>query len=165
MPWRACSRCDTTGKTLADYRKYSISGLSTPSRKNICLSEIRKRMYVCIVPPRYEGRFGRSSPDVGRDAMDALAQDECVDAYGQVAWFWLPDAGVKFAEYLRRRWWLKSPAHQEERGAAVQPLRRECRMFRPTCTDLWAPFLFSPRGLRVRPAPGIPCALGISGRR
>jgi hypothetical protein len=32
-------------------------------------------------------------------------------------------------------------------------------MFRPTCTDLWAPFLFSPQGLRVRPAPGIPCAL------
>jgi len=32
-------------------------------------------------------------------------------------------------------------------------------MFRLTCTDLWAPFLFSPQGLRVRPAPGIPCAL------
>ena len=32
-------------------------------------------------------------------------------------------------------------------------------MFRPACTDLWAPFLFSPQGLRVRPAPGIPCAL------
>src|SRR5689334_582311 len=28
---------------------------------------------------------------------------------------------------FRRRWWLKSPAHQEERGAAVNPLRRECR--------------------------------------
>jgi hypothetical protein len=26
-----------------------------------------------------------------------------------------------------RRWWLTSPAHQEERGAAVTPLRRECR--------------------------------------
>ena len=32
-------------------------------------------------------------------------------------------------------------------------------MFRPACTDLWAPFLFSPQALRVRPAPGIPCAL------
>src|ERR1700748_981684 len=27
----------------------------------------------------------------------------------------------------RRRWWLTSPAHQEEHGAAVKPLRRECR--------------------------------------
>ena len=34
-------------------------------------------------------------------------------------------------------------------------------MFRPACTDLWASFLFSPQGLRVRPAPGIPCALCI----
>src|SRR3984885_1294089 len=51
------------------------------------------------------------------------------------------------------------PGLRGERGAAVKPLRRECRMFRPTCTDLWAPFLFSPQGLRVRPAPGIPCAL------
>jgi hypothetical protein len=27
--------------------------------------------------------------------MDALAQDECVDAYGQVVWSWSPDAGIK----------------------------------------------------------------------
>ena len=55
------------------------------------------------------------SPDVRRDA------------YGQAVWFWLPDAGVRFAEYFRGRWWLKSPVHQEEHGAAVKPLRRECR--------------------------------------
>jgi hypothetical protein len=60
--------------------------------------------------------------------MDALDRKTCdVDAYGQAVWFWLPDAGVKFAEYFRERWWLKSPAHQEEHGAAVKPLRRECR--------------------------------------
>ena len=29
---------------------------------------------------------------------------------------------------IHSRWWLKSPAHQEEHGAAVEPLRRECRM-------------------------------------
>ncbi len=65
--------------------------------------------------------------------------------------------------HSRRR--LTSPTHRGERGAAVKPLRRECRMFRPTCTDLWAPFLFSPQGLRVRPAPGIPCALCLRERR
>ena len=60
--------------------------------------------------------------------MDAnVPQGVRRDAYGQAVWFWLPDAGVKFAEYFRGRWWLKSPAHQEEHGAAVKPLRRECR--------------------------------------
>jgi hypothetical protein len=51
--------------------------------------------------------------------MDAVvSQDVRHLAYGQAVWFWLPDAGVKFAEYFRRRWWLKSPAHQEERGVS-----------------------------------------------
>ena len=77
MPRRACSRCDTTGKTLADYRKYSISGLSTPSRKNICLSEIHKSCFNRAVPPRHEGRDGHSSPDVRRDAMDAWRRKTC----------------------------------------------------------------------------------------
>ena len=61
--------------------------------------------------------------------MDAVgAQAMHIDAYGQAVWFWLPDAGVKFAEMIGGRWWLTSPAHQEEHGAAVKPLRRECRM-------------------------------------
>src|SRR6201994_2803180 len=82
-----------------------------------------------------------------------------MSADGQAVWFWLPDAGVKFAEYLRKRWWLKSPAHQEERGAAVKPLRRECR------SDFGVPVLACVRlfvlHVRqwVRRAPGIPCAL------
>src|ERR1700724_4087887 len=80
-------------------------------------------------------------------------------AYGQAVWFWLPDAGVKFAECLRRRWWVKSPAHQEEHGAAVKPLRRECR------SDFGVPVLACVRLFVlhawqwVRRAPGIPCAL------
>src|SRR5690242_12280629 len=36
----------------------------------------------------------------------------------------------------RRR--LTSPVLRGERGAAVKPLRRECRSCRLTCTDLWA---------------------------
>jgi hypothetical protein len=51
------------------------------------------------------------------------------------------------------------PGLRREREVSRKPLRRECRMFRLTCTDLWASSLFCPRGLRVRPAPGIPCAL------
>ena len=51
--------------------------------------------------------------------MDALCRKTCgAIAYGQAVWFWLPDAGVKFAEDFRGRWWLKSPAHQEEHGVS-----------------------------------------------
>src|ERR1700742_5150691 len=66
---------------------------------------------------------------------------------------------------LRRRWWLTSPAHQEERGAAVSPLRRECR------SDFGVPVLACVRLFHlharqwVRRAPGIPCALFIFERR
>ena len=83
---------------------------------------ISEKRNVCFNPttsPQHEGRFGQSSRHVGRDAMDAAAREMMrAGAYGQVVWFWLPDAGVKFAEYFRIRWWLKSPAHQEERGVS-----------------------------------------------
>jgi hypothetical protein len=103
----------------------------------------------------------RSSRNVARDAMDADAPQDVrrgsrtVKPCGSGS----PMLESSLRDAFRRRWWLTSPVHQEERGAAVKPLRRECRMFRPACTDLWAPFLFSPQGLRVRLAPGIPCAL------
>src|ERR1700760_644010 len=68
------------------------------------------------------------------------------------------DVGLR-SDTPRRRWWLKSPAHQEERGAAVKPLRRECR------SDFGVPVLACVRVFVlharqwVRRAPGIPCAL------
>ena len=68
------------------------------------------------------------------------------------------DVGLR-SDTPRRRWWLKSPAHQEERGAAVKPLRRECR------SDFGVPVLACVRLFVlharqwVRRAPGIPCAL------
>jgi hypothetical protein len=54
------------------------------------------------------------------------------------------------------------PGHQGEHGAAVKPLRRECRSCRPTCTDLWA-FSFSahePCGCGQRPAFPAPSTSG-----
>ena len=42
---------------------------------------------------------------------------------------------------------LESPVLRGERAISRKPLRRECRMIRPCLTNLWAPFLFSPRGL------------------
>ena len=97
--------------------------------------------------------------------MDAKVRRRCVsDADGEVVWSWSPDAGInpRVKSPGGRR--LTSPVLRREREVSRKPLRRECRMFRPACTDLWAPFLFSPQGLRVRPAPGIPCALRLRER-
>ena len=58
---------------------------------------------------------------------------------------------------------LTSPVLRREREVSRKPLRRECRMFRPYLTDLCALFPFQHTRLRVRPAPGIPCALCLRG--
>ena len=48
-------------------------------------------------------------------------------AYGQAVWSCPLDAGVKLIEMIGQRRWLSSPIHRGEHGAAVKPLRRECR--------------------------------------
>jgi len=45
--------------------------LSSPHAKNILLPFFGKMWFHLAIPSRSEGRFGRSSPDVGRDAVDA----------------------------------------------------------------------------------------------
>jgi hypothetical protein len=70
-----------------------------------------------------------------------------------------PTLGSSRRESFRRRWWLKSPAHQGERAISRKPSRRECRIVRRTCGDLLACFFLLHARLRVRPTPGIPCAL------
>src|ERR1700737_3292694 len=96
--------------------------------------------------------------------MDAKIRRRCVsDAYGQAVWSCPPDAGVKRMEMIRSRRGLKSPVPRGEHGAAVKPLRRECR------SDFGVPVLACVRLFRlharqwVRRAPGIPCALCFQG--
>jgi hypothetical protein len=124
--------------------------------------EIRNACFNPPTSPQHEGRFGQSSRHVGRDAMDAAAREMMrAGAYGQAVWFWLPDAGVNPRVKSPGGWWLTSPVHQEEHGAAVKPLRRECR------SDFGVPVLTCVRVfcLHARPwvrrAPGIPCALSF----
>src|SRR5262249_52317579 len=45
--------------------------------QNISLSENQKSRIPSPVPPREEGRYVQSSPDVRRDAMDAKARRRC----------------------------------------------------------------------------------------
>ncbi len=85
--------------------------------------------------------------------MDALGRKTCgtmrtVKPCGPGS----PMLEIKFAELFRERWWLKSPAHQEEHGAAVKPLRRECR------SDFGVPVLACVRLFRfAREAVGAAC--------
>src|SRR6201997_3866908 len=96
--------------------------------------------------------------------MDAVVpQDVRNAAYGQAVWFWLPDAGVNPRVKSPGGWWLKSPAHQEEHGAAVKPLRRECRMFRLTCTDLWASFFSAHKACGGGQRPAFPAPSHLRG--
>ena len=51
--------------------------------------------------------------------MDAVVPpDVRHGAYGQAVWFWLPDAGVKFAGITGERWWLTS---RHTRKSTEQP--------------------------------------------
>ena len=83
----------------------------------------------------------------------------CAEADGQVAWSWSPDAGTKSVERFDGRRRLTSPILRGERGAAVKPLRRECR------SDFGVPVLACVRLFVlhawqwVRRAPGIPCTM------
>ena len=108
--------------------------------------------------------------------MDAVVPKTCgAIAYGQAAWSCPPDAGVKRMEmrfrpcgrnaeiHLRRR--LTSPVLRGERGAAVKPLRRECRVISAyLCLPACVFFVLHARQW-VRRAPGIPCALSREGRK
>jgi len=82
-----CCRCDTTGNTPERFSRASKAPLSSPLRKNILVSENRKLCLIATVPPGHEGRYGQSSRNVGRDAMDASTSTTIdVDAYGQAVW-------------------------------------------------------------------------------
>src|ERR1700755_2848599 len=77
--------------------------------------------------------------------------------------WWIGEVGLWSAP-PRGRWWLTSPAHQEEHGAAVKPLRRECR------SDFGVPvlacvrlFLFCTQGSGCDVHPAFPAPSVIRG--
>jgi hypothetical protein len=90
--------------------------------------------------------------------MDAAASRRCAHVRTVKPCGPVPSMlGSSCAKRFARRRWLTSPTHRGERGAAVKPLRRECR------SDFGVPVLACVRLLHarqwVRRAPGIPCAL------
>ena len=101
-----------------------------PSRKNICLSETgRSVVMIEPVPRSHRGRFaivtkrGRGMRGRGRAARRA-AGARTVKPCGPDP----PTLGSSLPMMSGRRRGLTSPVPRGERGEAVKPLRRECRM-------------------------------------
>jgi hypothetical protein len=75
-----------------------------------------------------------------------------------------PDTPMLVSSSVRRiaeRWWLTSPVHQGERGAAVKTIAQgmpDC-LGCPVAACVRKVHLLCTQGSRVRPASGIPCAL------
>jgi hypothetical protein len=93
--------------------------------------------------------------NAGRDAVAACFAHGVRERGGRSSRVVLsPRRWGQACEATRRRRWLTSPVHRGDHGAAVKPLRRECRMFR--CPDdPCARFVFSAYkacGCIVRPA-------------
>src|SRR5581483_10493232 len=100
--------------------------VQSPRAKIFCFPSVyQQRILTPSTPPRGVSRSSRTRSWMRWPRPTSLTRGAGVD--GQAVWFWLPDAGVNPRVKSPGGWWLKSPAHQEERGAAVKPLRRECR--------------------------------------
>jgi hypothetical protein len=126
----APQRCGTTGSShMPAMRKLPVVLFC---RTFSDLQKSANQNYIDPSPPRQEGRYGRSSRNVRRVAMDAIGAPGrgAPDASDEAVWSWHPDAGVKSQVKSPRRRWLKSPVHRGEHGISRPTSRRECRSVR-----------------------------------
>jgi hypothetical protein len=134
IPWRAKARTAmTTGERP---RALHLICPTSPAQKtkNNSVYQKRKSDVGLRHPASVRRGVSRSPRDVRRGAMDAAAREtnapaRTVKPCGPVP----PTLGSSFVVMIRKAMVAKSPVHQGERGAAVTPLRRECRMFRLPC--------------------------------
>jgi hypothetical protein len=108
LPFRAlnpsetdCCKIDATGNLhIAAMRKLPVVLLC---RSTLLLLKIVNRCHIRDSPSRQEGRYGQSSRNVRRVAMDAVdAQRRSAgDAFDKAVWSRHPDAGVKPAKSLQ----------------------------------------------------------------
>ena len=124
------------------------------------------QQHLCGRPTSSEGRIAIVT-DVGWDAVDAglLRQTSAATADGEVVWFWRSEAGAKSAMMLTRLagdGGNQAMVTEESPKETVNPLRREGRMIpAPPVVLPRAFFLHADRGCEL--APGLPCALCLSG--
>ena len=89
-------------------------------------------------------------------------QTSDADADGEVVWFWRPDAGVKFlgSQCFSGMTGARKPGPREEHEGNRKTIARGMpEMFGLPVVTMLVCFHSSHTRLRVRPAPGIPCAL------
>jgi len=141
--------------------KRTFSGIPSPILK-ISLSFFPKLCLPLAIPTHYEGRTRRHEREAGCGGRGGAARRAAFFADGEAVWSRRPDAGAKRVEdVFTRDGDNKARSHRGERGISRKPSRRECRRKRLTCGDLLVCFFHSHTRLRVRLAPGIPCALII----
>src|SRR5215813_10989363 len=116
-------------------------------------------------PARQEGRFANVTiRGAGCDGRVA-PQDVRQNAYGQAVWSCPPDAGVKLRKRSAQRRRLTSPVLRGERGVSRKAIAQGVPVVSALPVYLVRVLLFLRASLRVRPAPGTPCALFSLGGR
>jgi hypothetical protein len=119
-----------------------------------------------LPPSRLTMRGGRVVTNARRDAVDAKCVARRAAFFSRTAKPCGPGAPMQvpsFSNLPRGDGDNKARSHRGEHGISCKPSRRECRRKRLTCGDLLVCFFHSHTRLRVRLAPGIPCALIIRG--
>jgi hypothetical protein len=114
---KECCRHDTTGKTLPLFRSYA----KCPALPAKIFFFPKERNYDLKKPsrPDTEGRSANRHDTLGGMRWTLLVRRRCAsEADGQDVWSCPLDAGVKFAEMISGRRWLKSPIRRGEHGAA-----------------------------------------------
>ena len=135
--------------------------VSIPRRKNKSVFENQKQAYISSRPALPTEGVSRSLRHVARDAMDAhLPQKRAAGA--RTAKPCGPDPPTLGSSLVDdesvRRWWLKSPVHQGERGVSRKAIAQGVPdVFGFTCSDYaGGPSLCCPLGYGCGQRPAFP---------
>jgi hypothetical protein len=154
-------------------KSFQLDRPPPPSSPQFSLSFFQNSCLSLRVPPHQEGRFAIvTNVEVGCGGRVDVAAwlfpapTNIIDAHGQVAWSWHPDADAKFATTLSRR---ADDGGQKARRTG-ENAKQPFQLSRGECRDVSAEpvvpaaCIFFAGGPWVRPAPGIPCALCSRGQ-
>ena len=110
--------------------RFNSIAWSRSGRRKFALYEKQKSCIFSHRPASTRGALRDRHECWMRDAMDVSAQARLgawtngLEADGQAVWSRHPDAGVNPRVTSPGGWWLKSPVHQGEHGAAVNTIAR-----------------------------------------
>ena len=131
-------------------------------RSAATLSKDPNQQHICAVPLSKKGALRDRHERRKRDAMDAsgVARRTIVLASAKPCRSDVPRLTSSLRSHPQTTETTKSGL-REERGISRQTIARSAGSFRRTCGDLLVCYSSSHARLRVRRAPGIPCALSV----